>query len=669
MNAPLARLNRLLRKPPGHIARRLLAEARHELYRFTVPRRGRSFSARQLIESFNAASIDELWERLHRRPAPYAAQFVDRAAYQRAFPGSAERIIAAAERACAHEIDLMGSGPVQLGPKIDWHRDFKTGDRWPRKFFRSIDYVNKGRPSDAKTVWELSRMQWLVAVGQAYLLTREERYATSVRDVLEQWMAENPYACSVNWGVTIEPALRIFTWIWFFRVFAQSPAWADRGFRERFLTVLFLHGEFTERFFERNDINGNHFTADAAGLLAAGAFFRGNPDADRWLEGCRDDLEREILLQVFPDGVDFEAPAAYHRLVAELLLHASIWANVAGKPFGAGYLDRLRKMAWFTASYTRSDGSTPLWGDADDARVLPFGTQPVTDHRYLVELIGAHLDDTQLTGVFAPSEETYWTFPDRARAASPAQIHVHTSQAFADGGVYVMRNDRDHVFIDCGPLGLAGRGGHGHNDLLSFEAMLDGELLVVDSGSYLYSASFAERNLFRSTRVHNTPQIDGEEINRYIHPDYLWNLHNDAAHEVREWRPAPTSDRIVMSHSGYMRLASPVRPVRRIELDHRSHELLVRDEFTGEGSHAIRVPLQLAPGVEAAVQTPGVVRLTKGQRGFDLLWTDAAQWRLQLVAGRVSPRYGVALPAVQLEWTRNADLRCLEIRLRPVARA
>ncbi len=35
-----------------------------------------------------------------------------------------------------------------------------------------------------------------------------------------------------------------------------------------------------------------------------------------------------------------------------------------------------------------------------------------------------------------------------------------------------MRNNVDHVFIDCGPLGLAGRGGHGHNDCLAFEAVL-----------------------------------------------------------------------------------------------------------------------------------------------------------------------------------------------------
>ena len=84
------------------------------------------------------------------------------------------------------------------------------------------------------------------------------------------------------------------------------------------------------------------------------------------------------------------------------------------------------------------------------------------------------------------------------------------------------------MFIDCGPVGLAGRGGHGHNDILSFEADLGGSAVVSDAGCYVYTASFEERNHFRSTAAHNTPQIDGEEINRFVSPDLLWLLHDDA---------------------------------------------------------------------------------------------------------------------------------------------
>ena len=36
-----------------------------------------------------------------------------------------------AEEIVAHRFDLLGSGPTELGPEIDWAQDFKTGRRWP----------------------------------------------------------------------------------------------------------------------------------------------------------------------------------------------------------------------------------------------------------------------------------------------------------------------------------------------------------------------------------------------------------------------------------------------------------------------------------------------------------------------------------------------------------
>jgi hypothetical protein len=56
---------------------------------------------------------------------------------------------------------------------------------------------------------------------------------------------------------------------------------------------------------------------------------------------------------------------------------------------------------------------------------------------------------------------------------------------FDAGGFFVMRGSaRTHVFIDCGEVGMRGRGGHGHNDVLSFELMLDGLNVITDSGAY-----------------------------------------------------------------------------------------------------------------------------------------------------------------------------------------
>jgi len=66
-------------------------------------------------------------------------------------------------------------------------------------YCRDIDYRNPERRSDVKFPWEVSRIQWLIPAGQAYLLTGNEIYARAVRQVIEQWIVANPYAYGVNW--------------------------------------------------------------------------------------------------------------------------------------------------------------------------------------------------------------------------------------------------------------------------------------------------------------------------------------------------------------------------------------------------------------------------------------------------------------------------------------
>jgi uncharacterized heparinase superfamily protein len=231
-----------------------------------------------------------------------------------------------------------------------------------------------------------------------------------------------------------------------------------------------------------------------------------------------------------------------------------------------------------------------------------------------------------------------------------------------------MRNEVDHVFIDCGRVGLADRGGHGHNDCLSFEAALDGAQLVTDCGAFVYTASFAERNRFRSTAYHNTPRIDGAEMNR-IDPDLLWTLRFDARPDVRSFETGEAQDRFVGAHAGYQRLTPPVTPVRTIALDHATHTLVVQDFFEGTGHHRVEVPLHLAPRVTAMVRSPGVLALGAEGQSFALEWDPAPAWSLEVGAGRVSPSYGVAVPVVRLVFSREGELGPLTVRIKPSERA
>jgi uncharacterized heparinase superfamily protein len=533
---------------------------------------------------------------------------------------------------------------------------------------RDINYSDLGSPSDVKVPWEVSRLQWLIPAGQAYLLTGDERYAAACREVLDDWIAANPYTYGVNWTCTMEAAMRIFVWTWLFHVFAASPEWSSPDFRRRFLRTLFLHGEFTERYLERSDINGNHFTADAAALVYVGLFFGRGSAAVRWAHQGWEYLSAELTRQVSSDGVDFEASVPYHRLVLELFFLAARFREACGLPVDDAYRQRVIAMARFAQAYTRPDGTTPLLGDADDARVLPFGGQPIGDHRYLAGLVGAHWSVPSLTSGFSGSRaEIFWTLGPRAAAPRHrAGAGGVASAAFPEAGYFVMRNDRDHVFIDCAPVGQGGRGGHGHNDCLSFEAMLDGVHLIGDCGAYLYTASAAERNNFRSTAYHNTPQLDGAELNRFISPLHLWTLRDDATPEVRQWESSRDRDVFVGAHAGYARLTPPATPVRKIVLDHARHVLTISDLIVGSGTHAVSIPLHLAPGVDVERLSARSLLLKAAGKRFLLEWSSDASWDVEIGRGRVSRSYGVVAPAVRLVWKCSAAAASLSMSVAPV---
>ncbi len=647
------RIVRALRKPPRVIVQRMIAELNAQTDRYRAPRRANNLRDHALAEKSDAPSIADLWTRLSGRVFAVPIRFLSVEEYERTCPGDAARIFREADLALERRVDLLGSGPVDLGTPVDWHRDFKTGTSWPPAFMRDIDYVDLSSPSDVKVPWEVSRLQWLIPAGQAFLLTQDERYAAAVRDILVEWIDANPYAHSVNWACTMEAAMRVLTWTWFFHVFCRSQSWADEGFRAKFLRALYLHGDFTERYMERSDINGNHFTADAAALVFAGLFFSDGDAPRRWAEAGWTALCDELPRQVFDDGVDFEASVPYHRLVLELFFLAARYREAVGLPVSDEYRNRIVKMARFALAYSRPDGTVPLVGDADDARALPFGGQAIGDHRYLAGLVGAHWSVPDLTAGFSgPRAEILWTLGRGAACSLPASdsgARRVGSASFPEGGFFVMRNARDHVFIDCGPVGLAGRGGHGHNDCLSFEAVLDDVHLITDCGAYVYTASATERNNFRSTGYHNTPQIDRQEINRFVRWHHLWSLHDDATPDVRRWHTDENRDEFVGSHSGYERLHQPIRPVRSIDLDHGQHLLRIHDTFEGPGNYAVEVPLHLAPGVVVESVGPAEMQLVAGSRWFQLRWRGAG-WQASVQPARMSPSYGRVTECTRIVW-------------------
>ena len=66
--------------------------------------------------------------------------------------------------------------------------------------------------------------------------------------------------------------------------------------------------------------------------------------------------------------------------------------------------------------------------------------------------------------------------------------------AFDDFGLYVLRGDRLFLAFRCGRPRIGAPTSHAHDDNLALELVLDGESLLTDPGSFLYTALPEERN-------------------------------------------------------------------------------------------------------------------------------------------------------------------------------
>ncbi len=505
-------------------------------------------------------------------------------------------------------------------------------------------------PSDIKVPWELSRLQWLLPVGQRYVLSRNDDDATFTREIIEEWLSANPVCRGPNWICAMDVAIRAISMVWLFHACKDSPAWRDRIFLERFAKSLLVHGRFIEGNLEYSDVNGNHLTADLAGLTVIGVALGGQGMAEKWISLAWDALCTELLEQVPADGVCREGSLPYHRLVAELFLIPALARQNVGLHVETDYIDRLRKMSEVVTAATVSNGTVPVWGDADDGRGLPLGGQDINDHRYLAEI----LDHFPKSPARPTHEETlWWMGPGTVKNSATT---TPSSKSFVHAGVYILRDDKIRVFVDAGPVGMGGRGGHGHNDCLSIDVCVNGESLIVDPGSYVYTPDWQARNRYRSTAAHNTPQIDGQEINRYTHPRHLWRLHDDAVPTVRHWSTGADIDVLVADHSGYRRLASPVTPVRGIMLDKMTGNIIIADGFEGDGDHDIRIPFMLAPDVSVEQLAAGILRLSAPNAQFLFVQAFPEAWDADIEPANVSPCYGVEQNSHAIVFHRRAAL-------------
>ncbi|HTQ36896.1 MAG TPA: alginate lyase family protein [Steroidobacteraceae bacterium] len=548
-----------------------------------------------------ATRAESMGLRSHAAPAPD----LERAAppWLRAPAGEdAAAYLRAADRIIAGEFDVFALRDVQLGMPPRWNRDPRTGTEAPLTFGKLLDYRDPTLVGDIKYLWEPNRHLELVALAQAHALSNEARYGQALLGLLDSWIEACPCPRGPNWSSALEPAIRLINWscAWQLIGGARSALFADAAggaARARWLASVYQHARFVRGFLSRHSSANNHLIGEASGLFVAAVTWPHWPRSARWLAAARRILIREALLQNAPDGVNREQAVCYQQFEFDLLLVAWLAARNSGADFPAGFAARLESMLEYLASILDVGGNVPMFGDADDGRVVALSQEArFCPYRSLLAT-GAVLFER---GDFAAKAghldaKTRWLLgPDSAArfaraAAAPAKLPV--KRAFPDGGYYILGCDFEtareiRLVADAGPLGYGTLAAHGHADALSFTLSVGGCEMFIDPGTCTYRADSPWRRYFRGTSAHNTLRVDGLDQSE-PGGSFMWLT--KAAAGCTQWHSAARADSFDGWHDGYARLPDPVIHRRRIVLDKAQRRILVEDRLEMAGTHHVEL--------------------------------------------------------------------------------
>ncbi|MBU5442209.1 heparinase II/III family protein [Paenibacillus sp. MSJ-34] len=458
----------------------------------------------------------------------------------------------------------------------------------PVSFDGSIDWEHVPF-QDVEWAYMLNRHRYWIALGQAYALTGDERYAETFCRQLEHWIDRNPVPAAPTsetktWR-SIEAGLRCSNWIKAFRYVKDSPHMTPR-LAARMLLSLHEHAQYIAAAYSGWKRISNWGVLENSGLFELSLFVPEFAEAAQWRRLSMDRLRETALVQVMEDGVHWEQSPTYHHEVLLCYLDVLLAARNNGIEADPAVTETVRRMCEASLYWAKPNHRQPMLGDSDNSDVRSILTAAAIFFRDSTFRFGGN-DEVDFDNAWQ-----FGTEGIRIYESMPARTPSQTSYPFEYSGNYVMRSgwsEQDaYLHFHCGHLG----GGHGHADMLHIDIHAYGRDLLTDLGRYSYSDHTPLRRELKRCGAHNTTVVDGIDFTEIVD---TWQFGRIAKPAGRRWISTPGFDYAEASHDGYRHLDDPVYPLRRI-LFVKPHYWVLIDSFAAKREHTYTQYFHFAPG-------------------------------------------------------------------------
>ena len=387
--------------------------------------------------------------------------------------------------------------------------------------------------------------------------------------LIEKWIDENPFGKGTGW----EPyptSLRIINWI--------KWHWFCGGLSEKAKLSLWNQVRWLANRPEYH-LLGNHLFINAKTLLFASAFFRLDSNSKYFRESISI-LKNELEEQFLSDGAHFELSPMYHSLAMEDLLDLISISNKLPNNFPSnGILKKYYKGMKWLETMIYNNGELSHFNDCANGIAPKYSD---------LEGYASKLGITK-------------------ERLSNNRLYVHKESGFV-----VYKDEKSHLIADFGNIGPNYLPGHAHADTLSFELAVNGERIVVNSGTSVYGFS-VDRLLQRGTGAHSTIQINMENSSE------VWSGFRVARRAVPfniQINSNTKSDNEISfqaSHNGYLRLKNKAIHTRKFTFS--SNTWNIEDEISGYGNKVVS-RFYLHPEIEVRKSEKG---MTLSKNHIDLV--------------------------------------------------
>jgi hypothetical protein len=427
---------------------------------------------------------------------------------------------------------------------------------------------------DIRFHWEVYRSKYLFNVGIAYFLSKNEKYAVSIIDHLQNWKNYCPVENDVVPYNGMEAAIKIINLSWI-DLFLSKYEGYTVDTKKQLSKIIFVLAEYIYKNYDISfyGLESNHSISCNVGLIYAGIFLQKNKRSTKWYNFGMKNLKRNLKTQFTPDGINFESSVHYHRYVFETLVFIHEVLKNNKKDTGKYFSKRIADIGLALKKLTHVNGNISRFGDNDGGKFLyDFGSLDEFNNLNYLEYSGdtgsMRFENLTINKFYIPKLENHHSLPSLDRI----------------GDYIVCKTDSFSLIATANNIGTKGKGNHQHNDFLSFE-LYGLKPFIVDPWSYTYTGDTSLRNKDRSVKSHNTIEIDGREIIEF-HETRLFEMLGSIRTKVHYLEQLDGYSSFIISHDGYRNLKNGKQfHERSFKVSHDSGLIIITDSLKGKGFH------------------------------------------------------------------------------------